>query len=98
MSLKSTQYVCTWEAGMKASIVDLRRRMGEVLRALERNEAVKILYRGRERAIMIPSGATHRKSGPISEHPAFGMWKDRTDMEEIEAHIHELRQGRFHAD
>ena len=83
---------------MKASIVDLRRRMGEVLRALDRNESVKILYRGRERAIMIPSGAAHGKPGPISEHPAFGIWKDRKDMEEVATHIRRLREGRFHAD
>ena len=83
---------------MKASIVDLRRRMGEVLRALDRNESVKILYRGRERAIMIPSGTTHRKLGPISEHPSFGIWKDRKDMENIEAHIRRLTEGRFHVD
>lgn len=83
---------------MKASIVDLRRRMGEVLRALDRNETVKILYRGRERAIMIPSGTNQRKSRPISEHPAFGIWRDRKDVEDLEAHIRELRQGRFHAD
>jgi hypothetical protein len=83
---------------MKASIVDLRRRMGDVLRALDRNETVKILYRGRERAVMIPSGTVRRKSTPISAHPAFGIWKDRKDMEEIEAHIRELRRGRFHAD
>ena len=83
---------------MKASIVDLRRRMGDVLRALDRNETVKILYRGRERAIMIPSGSTHRQSGPISEHPAFGMWKDRRDMEGIEDHMRRLREGRSHAD
>ena len=83
---------------MKASIVDLRRRMGEVLRALDRNETVKILYRGRERAIMIPSGTNQRKSRPISEHPAFGIWKDRKDVEDIEAHIRELREGRFHVD
>ena len=83
---------------MKASIVDLRRRMGEVLRALDRNETVKILYRGRERAIMIPSGTSQRKSKSIAEHPAFGIWKDRKDVEDMEAHIRKLRQGRFHAD
>lgn len=31
---------------MEASILDLRRRMADVLRGLDRNESVKILYRG----------------------------------------------------
>jgi len=83
---------------MKASILDLRRRMGDVLRALDRNEPVKILYRGRERAIMIPSGPDPRKSRRVTEHPAFGIWKSRKDMEEVPVHMGRLREGRFRAD
>ena len=36
---------------MKASILDLRRRMKDVLLALDRNESVTIFYRGKEKAI-----------------------------------------------
>ncbi|MBI2192911.1 MAG: hypothetical protein HYU36_13105 [Planctomycetes bacterium] len=39
---------------MKASFLDLRRRMREVLRALERNESVTILYHGKEKAVLHP--------------------------------------------
>lgn len=35
---------------MKVSILDLRRRMKDVLRALDRNESVTIYYRGNEKA------------------------------------------------
>jgi hypothetical protein len=65
---------------MKASILDLRRRIGEVLRALDRNEPVKVLYRRRVRAILIPAGLGRRGSGSVREHPVFGMWSDRKDM------------------
>ena len=40
---------------MKASILDLRRRMSEVLKALERNEDVTILYRGKKKGIELLS-------------------------------------------
>ena len=82
---------------MKASILDLRRRMAEVLRALDRNEPVKILYRGRERAILLPAGDGRRGHLAVKEHPAFGMWKDHGELEDVPSHIHKLRKARFHA-
>lgn len=82
---------------MKASIVSLRRRMAEVLRALDRNEPVTILYRGRKRAILMPAGRGEHESKSVTDHPAFGMWKDRKDLEDVRAHVRELRKGRFHA-
>jgi len=82
---------------MKASILDLRRRMADVLRALDRNEPVKILYRGRERAILIPAGMTGHENNSVKEHPAFGIWKDYDQLEDVSAHVRKLRKGRFHA-
>jgi antitoxin (DNA-binding transcriptional repressor) of toxin-antitoxin stability system len=83
---------------MKASILDLRRRMADVLRALDRNEPVKILYRGRERAVLLPARGPWREGAAIGDHPAFGMWKTRTDLKEVAAYVRALRKGRFHAD
>ena len=84
---------------MKASVLDLRRRMPEVLQALDRNERVTILYRGQERAVLVPAGgeATDGKPAKASQHPAFGMWADRDDLEEVAAQVRRLRQGRHHA-
>jgi antitoxin (DNA-binding transcriptional repressor) of toxin-antitoxin stability system len=82
---------------MKASIVSLRRRMAEVLRALDRNEPVAILYRGRKWAILVPAGRGEQEIKSATEHPAFGMWKDRKDLEDVRAHLRELRKGRFQA-
>ena len=79
---------------MKASILDLRRRMADVLRALDRNEPVKILYRGKEKAVLIPANRTTTQAGSAMEHPAFGMWKDRLDNEDVLAYIRRLREGR----
>ena len=82
---------------MKASILDLRRRMAEVLKALDRNEPVIILYRGREKAILLPKGALQKEAGSVTDHPAFGMWSKRKDMQDAAAYVRKLRKGRFHA-
>ena len=58
---------------MKASILDLRRHMGEVLKALDRNEIVTLTYRGHEKATIVPKKATGKIS--IKKHPAFGLWE-----------------------
>ena len=80
---------------MRASILDLRRRMAEVLRALDRNEPVTILYRGREKAILVPKGSAQQAPLAAKDHSAFGMWSDRKDMEDVAAYVQRLRKGRF---
>lgn len=87
---------------MKATVLDLRRRMPEVLQALDRNERVTILYRGQERAVLVPAGGEAGNGKPAkpvkaSQHPAFGMWADRDDLDGVSAHVRTLRQGRHHA-
>jgi antitoxin (DNA-binding transcriptional repressor) of toxin-antitoxin stability system len=80
---------------MKATILDLRRRMGEVLKALDRNEPVTILYRGRPKGILYPMPGPKREERPITEEKIFGMWKDREDMKDVAAYVRRLRQGRL---
>lgn len=59
---------------MKASVVDLRYRMNEVLKALDRNEDVKILYRGKLKGVI--KAARGKSKRRISDHPFFNMYKD----------------------
>lgn len=84
---------------MQATTLDLRRRMPEVLRALDRHERVTILYRGKERAVLIPSNAKSAPAGKRNArtHIAFGMWADRGDLIDVAGHVRTLRQGRFRA-
>ncbi len=79
---------------MKASILDMRRRMKDILAALDRNEAVTITYRGKEKAILHSVGAGRGRLGSMTEHRAFGMWKDRKDLEDIDAFVRSLRKSR----
>ncbi len=80
---------------MKASILDLRRRMKDVLRALERNESVTVLYRGRRKAMLLPAREAGKRSQSAREHAAFGLWKDRTESD-VPALVRRLREGRVH--
>ena len=83
---------------MEISAKGLRSRVGEVLRCVDRGETVTVTYRGQPRARLVgiephPDRATNDQ--PLS--PAFGMWKDRGDMVDVEAHVRRLRDERFRA-
>ena len=55
---------------MEASVVDLRYRMNDVLKALERSESVSVLYRGKVKGVIRPAG---RGSAPrLCDHDFFG--------------------------
>ena len=56
---------------MKATIVDLRYKMNDVLKALDRNEQVTVFYRGKAKGTLIPLGK--KSQIKISAHPFFSM-------------------------
>jgi prevent-host-death family protein len=80
---------------MKASVRDLRYRTKDVLKAVDRGEVVTVLYRGKERARLIPLSADGQAESVIPGK-AFGMWKDRRDLRDVSAYVRKLRVGRFH--
>jgi len=80
---------------MKATVLDLRRRMSDVLRALERNEPVTILFRGKEKGVIYPPGARVPNTVSVLNHAAFGMWKDHDGMADVPQAVRQLRKGRF---
>ena len=81
---------------MRASILDLRNRMREILHALDLNEVVTLTYRGQEKAKIIPSQLDTSKLS-LKEHPAYGIWKDRADEEEVDQVVRRMRKGRSDA-
>lgn len=76
---------------MQASIVDLRYHMKEVLNALDRNEEITVLYRGKKKAIIIP--VDKQQATGVENHPFFGMYKD--DKESVASVIRKLRKERY---
>jgi len=69
---------------MKASIVDLRYKMKDIVKALDRNERVTILYHGKIKGIISP--AKNSTDEEIVNHPFFGMSKnnEKTVIEELD--------------
>ena len=69
---------------MKASIVDLRYKTKDILKALERNESVTVLYHGKVRGVIRP--VKERSVTKVKDHPFFGMASasDKTVLNELE--------------
>lgn len=81
---------------MKASVVDLRHKMKDVLSALRRNETVDILYHGKiAGTIFSPKKTAGTKE--IKKHPFFGMYEKKGENKSVEAVMDELRGGRHRA-
>ena len=78
---------------MQASIVDLRYKMKDILKALERRETVTILYHGKVKGTIVP--AERDAESRVAAHPFFGM--RATDARPVEQVVDELRGGRFRA-
>ena len=77
---------------MEASIVDLRYHMKKILRALDRNETITVLYRGRPRGKLVPLEASPATQ-PMREHPFFGMHRDAAET--VEEVMTALRGSRY---
>lgn len=77
---------------MKASVVDLRYKMNDVLKALERGEEVTVLHRGKAKGTIVP---TNSEATPkVEDHPFFGSSLSDKSVDEV---VDELRAPR-HAD
>lgn len=76
---------------MQATVVDLRYRMREVLRALSRREKVRLLYHGKIKGTIIPS--SRKKRQKVKEHPFFGML--RQDKRRVSDVMKEIRGDRY---
>ncbi len=74
---------------MNATVVDLRYRMNDVLKALDRKENVNVLYRGAVKGILYPVGEP--LGGHVAEHPFFGV---RESGPSVESQMESLRGGR----
>lgn len=69
---------------MKASIVDLRYKTNDILKALDRNESVTVLYHGKVKGVIKP--VREKSKLKIKDHPFFGMCggSEETVLDELE--------------
>ena len=82
---------------MQASIVDLRYRMKDVIRALDKNQSVTVLYRGKVKATIVPVAMP--KAQPTCLHPFFGMYRADeeigAELETVKVIMDKLRKSRY---
>lgn len=76
---------------MKASIVDLRYKMKNVLKALARKEKVQILYHGKVKGIISPIINDMNKR--VKDHPFFGL--NRKLKKTVDEEMKDLRKARY---
>ena len=77
---------------MKATVVDLRYKMNDILKALDRNETVTVLYHGKVKGIIMPVKGQKRKK--IKDHPFFGM-SSKDIQKTVLDELNDLRKARY---
>lgn len=59
---------------MKATVIDLRYKMNDILKALDRRERVTLLYHGKIKGVIVPTN--EKKSMKVTDHPFFKMTEE----------------------
>lgn len=82
---------------MIASVVDLRYKMKDVLKALKRRERVEILYHGKPIGQIVPLGSSKSdRKKDLSKLPFFGMHRDLgATQKDVDKIMDDLRGGRY---
>ncbi len=80
---------------MKISFSDLRNHTHDILRALDRNEPITLLYRGKPKATIKPIKPKAKVRD--EDGHGFGIWSDRPEMDDATEYVQSLR-GRRHYD
>ena len=76
---------------MKATVLDLRYKMKEVLKALDRREKITLLYHGKIKGMIVPSGGDNKLA--VEDHPFFNM--AQKEAKSVKEQMDELRGSRF---
>lgn len=83
---------------MEASVVDLRYKMNDVLKALDRNEEVRIFLRGKLKGRIVGVSKATKEGNDskmsVADHAFFGMSKNEVDS--VEEVMDKLRTERTH--
>ncbi|MBF0266761.1 MAG: type II toxin-antitoxin system Phd/YefM family antitoxin [Gammaproteobacteria bacterium] len=76
---------------MEASIVDIRYKTKDIIKALENNENVNITYHGKLKGIISPAKRTDDLK--VKNHPFFASQAESTQS--VEDELHQLRGNRY---
>lgn len=76
---------------MRAAVLDLRYRMKDVLKALDKGERVTVYCHGRLKGTIIPASVLSTLR--VKDHPFFGMAVD--ESQSVSEQMDEFRKGRL---
>lgn len=79
---------------MKANVLDLRKKMSEVMPAIGRHEHVTLPHRGHRHAMIVPLTEKKKRKVKVADLPAFGMWAKRDEMTDAVTYVEKLREPR----
>jgi prevent-host-death family protein len=80
------------EMTMNATAKDLRFHSKELLDTVNRGEEVVITYRGKPCAKLVPFSETPKEE---SADELFGLWKDREELQVVDAYVRKMRKRRY---
>ncbi len=78
---------------MYSTAKELRFHTKELLESVSRGEEVIITFRGKPYAKLVPIKESKKNLRDTKE--LFGIWKDRTDLDDVNSYVRNLRKGRF---
>jgi len=78
---------------MHSTAKALRFHTKELLESVSRGEEVIITFRGKPYAKLVPMKESKDKAEKSNE--LFGIWRNRTDLEDVKLYVREIRKGRF---
>ena len=76
---------------MKATVVDLRYKMNDILKALDRRERITLLYHGKVKGTIVPEG--NEQDVSVESHPFFNMVHKKSET--VARQMDTLRGSRF---
>lgn len=76
---------------MKLGAKELRKRVGDVLKDVQKGKEIIITYRGTPTAVIKPFKKGKKAFNPIG----FGMWAKRKDLKDVEKWLEEKRKTRY---
>lgn len=78
---------------MYSTAKELRFKTKELLESVSRGEEVIITFRGKPYAKLTPFDNSGEKNNGQDE--LFGIWQDRTDLDDVASYVRSLRKERF---
>ena len=76
---------------MEISTKNLRTQTKQLFNAIDRGEEVILTYHGKQRARIV---GLAKPDEVQEETPAYGIWKDRDDLDNVDDYVRNLRKGR----